>query len=440
MTNVERESESTDLKEAAQAHTQKPETILTHRVFLANLRHELRTPLNAVIGYSEMLLEDAKDEGQEDFIPDLQKIHAAGNQLLALVNDILDPAKIKAGKLDIDLETLEANLRHELLTPLNAVIGYSEMLLEDAKDKGQEDFIPDLQKIHAAAKRFLAVINDIVNFSRIKAGEIDADLKTAATLSMIRDVVTTIRPLAEGDADSVPADRGYLLVVDDNEMNRDVLSRHLERQGHTVAVAENGRQALEMVKTHTFDLVLLDIMMPEMNGFQVLQCLKSDDTWRDIPVIMISALDEIDSVVRCIEMGAEDYLPKPFDPVLLKARIGACLEKKRLRDQEVEYLRNVAHVTTAAAAVEAGEFEPESLADVARRTDGLGQLARVFQRMAREVYARERRLKQQVRELRIELSEARQARQVAEITETDYFQQLQAKAQDLRDIIDGARE
>jgi len=244
----------------------------------------------------------------------------------------------------------------------------------------------------------------------------------------------------EDDAGAVVGSRGYLLVVDDNEINRDILSRHLERQGHTVAVAENGRQALEMVSTHPFDLVLLDVMMPEMDGYRVLERLKGDEAWRDIPVIMISALDEIDSVVRCIELGAEDYLPKPFDPVLLRARIGACLEKKRLRDQEVEYLRSVARVTAAATAVEAGEFEPESLADVARRTDGLGRLARVFQRMAREVYAREERLKRQVHELRIELSQARQARQVAEITETDYFRQLQAEAQNLRDILEGTSE
>jgi DNA-binding response OmpR family regulator len=147
---------------------------------------------------------------------------------------------------------------------------------------------------------------------------------------------------------------------------------------------------------------------------------------------MISALDELDSIVRCIEMGAEDYLPKPFDPVLLRARIGACLEKKRLRDAEVEYLRNVDRVTAAAAAVETGEFDPGTLEQVAERPDELGQLARVFRRMAREVRAREQRLKQEVRQLRIEIDETRTARQVAEITETDYFRDLQKKADKLR--------
>jgi len=187
-----------------------------------------------------------------------------------------------------------------------------------------------------------------------------------------------------------------LLVVDDDETNRKILSGRLEAEGYKVFVAENGRRALEMIETQPFDLVLLDILMPEMDGYQVLQYLKSRQTLHNIPVIVLSALDEIESAVRCIEMGAEDYLTKPFNPVLLRARIGACLEKKRLRDQEVAYLQNVSSVTNAATAVETGVFDPETLADVAKRTDELGRLARVFQGMAREVYAREERLKREV--------------------------------------------
>jgi sigma-B regulation protein RsbU (phosphoserine phosphatase) len=127
---------------------------------------------------------------------------------------------------------------------------------------------------------------------------------------------------------------GRLLVVDDVEMNRDLLSRRLKQQGHEVATAENGRQALEMIRADAFDLVLLDIMMPEMDGYQVLAEMMGDPVLKHVPVIMISAVTEMDSVVKCIEMGATDYLPKPFNPVLLKARVGATLEKKRLRDKE----------------------------------------------------------------------------------------------------------
>ena len=134
--------------------------------------------------------------------------------------------------------------------------------------------------------------------------------------------------------DDAPA----ILVVDDNENNRYTLIRRLRREGYgNVSVAENGRLALEMMAALSFDLILLDIMMPELNGYQVLEQVKSAPALRDIPVIMISAVDEMDSVVRCIELGAEDYLPKPFNAALLKARVGACLEKKRLRDQEARY-------------------------------------------------------------------------------------------------------
>ena len=137
------------------------------------------------------------------------------------------------------------------------------------------------------------------------------------------------------------ANQSLVLVVDDNEMNRDLLSRRLAKQGHAIVVAEDGLEALKTLRQQPFDLVLLDVMMPGMNGYQVLEHIKSDAALRHIPVIMISALDDIDSVVRCIELGAEDYLFKPFNPTLLKARIGASLEKKRLRDQEQAFLKQI---------------------------------------------------------------------------------------------------
>ena len=124
-----------------------------------------------------------------------------------------------------------------------------------------------------------------------------------------------------------------LLVVDDSEDNRYTLTRRLNREGYqNLTTANDGREALDILNSQPFDLVLLDIMMPEMSGYEVLERVKSSDTLRDIPIIMISALDEIESVVRCIELGADDYLSKPFNPVLLRARVGALLEKKRLRD------------------------------------------------------------------------------------------------------------
>jgi PleD family two-component response regulator len=224
-----------------------------------------------------------------------------------------------------------------------------------------------------------------------------------------------------------------LLVVDDNEDNRYTLIQRLKRLGYRdVASAVDGRDALDQLGRRPFDLVLLDVMMPELNGYEVLERLRAHDRLRHVPVIMISAIDQIESVVRCIELGAEDYLHKPFDPVLLRARVGACLEKKRLRDQEMQYLDAVRQVTTAAGAVEAQQFDAEMLAAVATRADELGQLARVFVRMASEIAAREAELRREIRVLRIDIDHAQKARQVTEITDTDYFQELQRKARDLR--------
>jgi CheY-like chemotaxis protein len=225
---------------------------------------------------------------------------------------------------------------------------------------------------------------------------------------------------------------GRILVVDDDFLNRLVLSTSLQEQDYEVAMAENGAQALDMLGSQAFDVVLLDLVMPELDGFQVLERMKGDSVQREIPVIVISALDEMESILRCIEMGATDYLPKPFDAALLRARLNASLADKRLRDIELEYLEQVDRVISAAGAVEAGTFECGSLDSVARRDDALGKLARVFQNMARQVYAREQSLRQQVQELQIEIDEAKKERQVAEITETEYFRDLCAKAQRLR--------
>jgi class 3 adenylate cyclase len=135
---------------------------------------------------------------------------------------------------------------------------------------------------------------------------------------------------------------GRLLVVDDNKVSRLLLARGLEQQGHSVGMAENGRRALEMLRGEPFDMVLLDIQMPEMDGYQVLEVLTNDIALREIPVIVTSALEELDSVAHCIEMGAEDYLVKPVNPVMLRARINSSLEKKRLRDQQRELIRKFA--------------------------------------------------------------------------------------------------
>lgn len=186
--------------------------------------------------------------------------------------------------------------------------------------------------------------------------------------------------------------RGRILVVDDEKTNRLLLEMGLKKQGHTVVLAENGRVALDILRQQPIDLVLLDIVMPEVNGFQVLATMKKESDLSDIPVIVISAMEQMASVVKCIELGAEDHLPKPFEPALLQARINAGLQKKRYRDQEIEYLHQVSLITNAATAYERREFTTGLLRPVVERQDSLGTLSRVLRKMAIAMIAREEEL------------------------------------------------
>ena len=219
---------------------------------------------------------------------------------------------------------LAPDLLHDLRTPLNQIIGYSDMLCEEAGPEAGA-LAGDLGKIRDAGYRILALIEE--NFTSVAQRGASPSLRRRSDRPPTGSFVAA--------AAATPAvTPGTLLVVDDQAMNRDVLSRRLRRQGHTVVTASNGREALQAMRETAFDLVLLDIMMPDMDGYEVLRRLKSDGSLQHIPVVMISAVDELQSVVRCIAAGAEDYLAKPFDPTLLQARIGASLEKKRSRDRE----------------------------------------------------------------------------------------------------------
>lgn len=228
-----------------------------------------------------------------------------------------------------------ATLRHDLRTPINHILGYSELLGEDLADQGIKD-LADLEKIQSAARQLLGLIDSRLDES--SAPPIPDTATSAPTLSESTPLPLSDDPSPDATHSTLT---GRILVVDDHAENRTVLVRRLERQGHQTAEAENGQHALDLLAASAFDLVLLDILMPGMDGTAVLAHIKADPQLRHLPVIMISALDEIDSVVRCIEMGAEDYLPKPFNPIVLRARIGASLEKKSFRDQEQTYLHRI---------------------------------------------------------------------------------------------------
>ena len=300
-------------------------------VHLANIRHELCTPINAIIGYSEIMTEDADAHGLVDLGADLRKIHISGRRLMKLVSQLFDDETVAAAQPIRISDLFGGRARHELRTPLNVILGYSEMLAEDLRGDDRKNWAVDLRRIHESAQRLLLLID--------QAGPaLASTMENTDRLGLMQDAMAAIPAPGKAASSQTSAHRESLLLVDDNPMNLDLMARQLRREGYNLAMAENGRGALEMLGNQSFDLILLDVMMPGLNGFQVLQGLKQDDALKHIPVIMVSALDELDSVVRCIEIGAEDYLQKPVDPILLKTKINSILEKKHLRDREQAYL------------------------------------------------------------------------------------------------------
>ena len=299
---------------------------------LSHLRHELRTPINAIVGYSEMIVEEIEDVGIEaDYLPELEQIKTYGSKLLILIDTFLNPTVLPNTQQDLAKIISNPELKQELEKLTQLVIGSCQQL----NDSIEEDFVSDLKKIDTAANKLLTDIKEID-----KTLLREREVATAAKVEEIETIIAG-NGIAADSKDSLEIAEYKILIVDDNATNRDLLSRQVMAQGYQVATAANGKQAIEMIQTGVFDLILLDIIMPEINGYEVLRWICSS-LWRYVPTIVISALDEIDSVVKCIQMGAADYLSKPFNPTLLKARVGACLEQKRLRDRESSYLEQLA--------------------------------------------------------------------------------------------------
>ncbi len=308
------------------------------RARAAFLRQEFAAPIATILELTEILIEDARRSEDKSLVSDLERVHSAGLLLREQLGQLVNLAtQASSGAGNNNSAALRTTLRHELRTPLNAVKGYSELIMEDARESGREDLLGDIARIVAAADQLLGQIDNLIGSTDTKnPGPSGTAPSAEASRDLVGEIMRSIQPITSKHVPNLLS--GRILVVDDTEANRELLSRRLRRQGHAVDTADGGRSALEAVAKSQFDLVLLDLMMPDINGLEVLKRLKAHPVDQHIPVMMISALDEIDSIVRCIEAGAEDYIPKPFDPVLLGARIGASLERKRLRDRELAFI------------------------------------------------------------------------------------------------------
>jgi pimeloyl-ACP methyl ester carboxylesterase/DNA-binding response OmpR family regulator len=281
------------------------------------IRHELRTPVNHIIGYSEMLLEEAAELAQPEPFGQLHEVVAIGKQLLSIISELLDQP-------DSPSSSAISALHTHLQPHLDAILSICADLELIVHGHALDHFAPDLHRIITATNQ-LAILS-----ARVSGHE---QIYTHAQSEQ-----PALTPTGEPRSSVAGA---HLLLVDDHPLNRDMLGRRLERLGYRVTQAEHGKQALELLEQSPVDLILLDIMMPELDGYGVLEALKRNPALRHIPVIILSALDDMQNIVRGIELGADDYLPKPFDPVLLRARIDACLVKKHIHDLESSYVKQV---------------------------------------------------------------------------------------------------
>jgi phosphoserine phosphatase RsbU/P len=299
---------------------------------LSRIRHDLRNPLSEILGFSEILQEEADERGLQPLLPGFGAIHQTAARIFAEVNHWLNPDTI--GQSPESFQELERTIQ----TLAERIIATAESLSEKCDALENNWGGDDLLRIEGAARRLRddspTMLRELATaYANGSGGQaVDAGEKAG------RDTSIQAKRLHSGEVEPGSAS-GSLLIVDDNEANRALLARRLRRQGYTVSLAENGRQALEKLRARRFDLVLLDVIMPEMGGYHVLEKMKQDPLLRHLPVIMISALDDLEMLARCIQKGAEDYLAKPFDAVLLQARIGSSLEKKRLHDQEEQTYR-----------------------------------------------------------------------------------------------------
>jgi signal transduction histidine kinase len=284
-------------------------TVLEKR--LSEQLHDLRTPLNQIIGLSEMLIEIAEEKGDTDLSVGLGTVREGGLDLAAMLQDrsIIATEPQPGGEYWALPDASRASI--------GRVLGFCELALAEPPSPRLDEYRRDLEMICTAARHFIAGARSSGLFIR---------LHTAKHWDH------TVPVGRAGAGASLSG--GQMLIVDDESLNREMLIRRLQREGCKSTGARTGSEALELLRREKFDVILLDIQMPGMSGIEVLQALKEDPQLRHLPVIMLSALTDVDRVARCIELGAEDYLPKPINAVLLRARLGACLEKKRFRDHE----------------------------------------------------------------------------------------------------------
>jgi class 3 adenylate cyclase len=296
---------------------------------VARVRHDLHNSIGQIHGFSEMWIEDFDIQGRDDFSSSLGRVHQIASRMSALTAQTLQPAEIEAGRANLPaVQQQLSDFSREILEDLKTLRRKSKKL--------DEVFTADLARMESAAHKALEVA---------RSAMVDLLNPQPANAAAAHRSQPLLPELISGRPDPQPTKatlrEGRVLVVDDLEENRELLSRRLSKLGYTVREASSGEEVLGSIRNQTVDLILLDILMPGIDGLEVLRRLKSDPALRHIPVVMLSSEDQLDTVVRCISLGADDFLPKPFNSTLLMARVESSLSRKRLRDHEAALLERV---------------------------------------------------------------------------------------------------
>ena len=288
---------------------------------LDEFKQELRTHLRHFAGCRELILTDAEQKQNPNLTGFLEVFDARLAMIEECVKFYLEMKPEKNEEIEPD------DLKTSLTSPMLEIRGACKDYMRTLQKSRDLYLQEDIEHVVSAADRILDFVEEKIAYIFF-----DPEAPSVPAITGLTD--------SEESEEKVELSehQGTILIVDDTDMNRFILSRHLGRQGHHIIEAKSGLEAITLLQDHAVDLVLLDVMMPGMNGYQVLEILKTDAKFRDIPVVMLSAYEEEKSIVRCIELGAEDYLSKAFNPIFLKARIESSLEKKHLHDQEKYYL------------------------------------------------------------------------------------------------------
>lgn len=316
---------------------QKQINLREKEALLSSLRVEFSTPIDVIIGYTQILLDEVIKNHTEEFSSDLSKILEAGWVLQVKVDQLLELPHFSEQNETFDFKKFSSDLQFSLLTPLTSVIGYSELILEKQETAINEQFFSDVRKIHEAARFFIKYVDELDRLASLSIAGIDLLPQFENSTLMIKKVMTSIPVLEKGFVYHHSLSKGSVLVVDDNVMARELLMRRITHYGLN-AIASDSSDLFNKLHLQNFDLILLEIMMSHVNGFEILKKLKKNRKYVDIPVIVTSPLNEIDTFIRCLELGADDYLKRPINEVIFQARISASIERKILKDNEKKYL------------------------------------------------------------------------------------------------------